>query len=150
MGPLLKEVQLVFQWWCPCTCRHAYFQYILHSLTFTCIPVSGVDEPLVVLDSDSDPEINWWIEAFGLHESDKEISLLQRDFTDNITNAAQILLRAQFPSIGGFQNTLLGNKLQFNPISRDISSIQIHHTGINFLNLYGISLNEYVVRNNYR
>ena len=82
--------------------------------------------------------INWWIEALGLYDSDKEVLLSQSELTDNIINAAQILLRAQFPSVGGFQNTLLGNKLQFKPVSKETSSIQIHHTGIDFIHLCGI------------
>lgn len=95
--------------------------------------VESDDEPVVVSDSDSDPLINWWIEALGLHDTDREILLSQSELTDNIINAAQILLSTQFPSIGGFQNTLLGSKLQFKPVSREISSIQIHHTGIDFV-----------------
>ena len=95
----------------------------------TCGCGSSVDEPCIVSDNDSDVMINWWIEALGLYQSDKEVLLSQRELTDSIINAAQILLSTQFPSIGGFQNTLLGNKLQFKPVSREISSIQIHHTG---------------------
>ena len=84
-------------------------------------------------DSDSGPLIKWWIEDLGLYDTDKEILLSQSELTDNIINAAQILLSVQFPSISGFQNTLLGSKLQFKHVSREISSIQIHHTGINFV-----------------
>ena len=47
---------------------------------------------------------NWWIEAFGLYDSDKEILISQSELIDNIINAAQILLGAQFPSIGEFQS----------------------------------------------
>ena len=36
-------------------------------------PAGSVDEPVVVSDSDSDLVINWWIEALGLYDSDKEI-----------------------------------------------------------------------------
>ena len=91
---------------------------------------SSVDEPCIVSDNDSDVMINWWIEALGLSQSDKEVLSSQRE---SIINAAQILLSAQFPSIGGFQNTLLGNKLQFKPASREILSIQIHHIGRDFM-----------------
>ena len=62
-------------------------------------------EPIDVSDSDSGPLINWWTEALGLCDTDREILLSQSELTDNI-NAAQILLSTQFPSIGGFQNTL--------------------------------------------
>ena len=67
-------------------------------------------------DSDSGPLIKWWIDDLGLYDTDKEILLSQSELTDNIINAAQILLSVQFSSIGGFQNTLLGSKLQFNPL----------------------------------
>ena len=108
-------------------CDHPHFQAFTYEL------VGNGDEPVVVSDSGSDPLISWWIEALGLYETDKETLLSQSKLTDNIINAAQILLSAQFPSIGGFQNTLLGTKLQFKPVSREISSIQIHHTGIDFV-----------------
>ena len=83
-----------------------------------------------VSDSDTDPVVNWWIEDLCLYETDKEVLLSQRELTDNIINAAQALLSTQFPTIGGFQNTLSGNKLKFKPVPREISSIQIHHTGM--------------------
>lgn len=91
--------------------------------------VGSDDEAVYVSDSDPDPMVNWWIKALGLYESDKEVLLSQSELTDSIVNATQVLLSTQFPAIGGFQNTLLGNKLQFKPVSRETSSIQIHHTG---------------------
>ena len=96
-------------------CDHPHFQAFTYEL------VGNSDEPVFVSDSGSDPLISWWIEALGLYETDKETLLSQSELTDNIINAAQILLSAQFPSIGGFQNTLLGMKLQFKPVSREIS-----------------------------
>ena len=84
------------------------------------------------------------MDYLGLYDTDKDILLLQSELTDNIINAAQILLSAQFPSIGGFQNTLLGTKFQFKPVSREISSIQIHHTGIDFV-LCSLMWNTYVL-----
>ena len=95
-------------------CDHPPFQ------AFTYEQVGSDDEPIVVSDSDPDPLINWWIEALGLYDTDKKILLSHSELTDSIINAAQILLRAQFPSISGFQNTLFGSKLRFKPVSREI------------------------------
>ena len=47
-------------------------------------------------------------------------------------NAAQTLLKRQYPHISGLQNTLLGEKLQFTPVS-SYPAIQIFFTGITIL-----------------
>ena len=73
--------------------------------------------------------MKWWIKSLNLNEEDKTRSLGNEELTDNIVNAAQALLSAQFQHIGGFQNTLLGYNLNFKSVDRNCSSVQILHTG---------------------
>ena len=70
----------------------------------------------------------WWIRELNLYMSDKDCLENGSEVTDNIINAAQILLKHQFHHIAGFQNTLLGYHLQFVSIS-SLPAIQILHTG---------------------
>ena len=55
-----------------------------------------------------------WIANLGMNESDKE-SLLHPTgwLTDNIMNAAQELLRMQFPDLLGLQSVILGQTMSF-------------------------------------
>lgn len=48
---------------------------------------------------------------------------------DAIINAAQMLLKLQYPDFAGFQSTLLGNALKFKSVSRYVKSIQLLNTG---------------------
>ena len=59
--------------------------------------------------------------------------------SDSTINAAQTLLKYQYPLISGLQNTLLGQKMKFNPIlvqSGKDCVVQILHTGrcCNYMN----------------
>ena len=53
-----------------------------------------------------------------------------KDLTDSIVNAAQALLKNQFPCYAGFQSTLLGEGLKFTPVDRRKKSVQILNTGM--------------------
>ena len=48
---------------------------------------------------------------------------------DSTINTVQKILMIQFPLISGFQNTLLGQKLQFKPIKDNDFAVQVLHTG---------------------
>ena len=87
-------------------------------------------EPILVSDNDPDPDINWWIQDLFLNQRDREVLQTGKELTDNIINAAQTLLSEQHPSLKGFQSTCLGHHLDFKPISRDVPSIQVLHTGL--------------------
>ena len=49
--------------------------------------------------------------------SDKESLDVNMDLTDNVINAAHLLLREQYPHIEGLQDKILGQKLLFKPVS---------------------------------
>ena len=88
------------------------------------------DSPIVITNDDPDPVCTWWIKELGLHMSDKESLDANMDLTDNVINAAHLLLREQYPHIGGLQDTILGQKLLFKPVSSNKTSVQILHTGM--------------------
>ena len=67
----------------------------------------------------------WWIKELNLYMADKECIENGSEVSDNVINAAQTLLKHQFPHILGFQNTLLGVK--FLSIS-NVPAVQILHT----------------------
>ena len=48
---------------------------------------------------------------------------------DSTINTVQKILMIQFPLISGFQNTLLGQKLQFKPVIVKDFAVQVLHTG---------------------
>ena len=64
------------------------------------------DNLICISDNDPDFDVKWWIKSLNLNEEDKTRLLGNEELTDNIVNAAQALLSAQFPHTGGFQNTL--------------------------------------------
>ena len=49
--------------------------------------------------------------------------------TDNVMNATQSLISPQYPSMTGFQDTILGPNLLFKQVPSDCKSVQILHTG---------------------
>ena len=53
-----------------------------------------------------------------------------RHLTDTIINAAQSLISSQYPSVNGFQDTILGPNLLFKQVPADCRSVQILHTGV--------------------
>ena len=70
----------------------------------------------------------WWIKELNLYMADKECIENGSEVSDNVINAAQTLLKHQFPHILGFQNTLLGYSVKFLSIS-NVPAVQILHTG---------------------
>lgn len=72
--------------------------------------------------------MNWWIKELYLYESDRDTLFEDVELSDAVINAAQTLLKAHY-DIAGFQNTLLGDRLKFRPISRYSKSVQIMNTG---------------------
>ena len=55
-----------------------------------------------------------WIECLGLFETDREIVLSPTGWlNDRIINAAQTLLKNQFPELSGFQDVALGQVMNF-------------------------------------
>lgn len=65
------------------------------------------------------------------HLPDKWSSILEGgDLDDTAVNAAQALLSDQCgTNLGGFQNTLLGQRLNFKEEDPQQNSVQILHTG---------------------
>ena len=74
----------------------------------------------------------WWIKDLHLYLIDKEHLINGSEVSDNVINAAQLLLKHQFPHVAGFQNTILGYNLKFASIS-SLPAIQILHSGNLFL-----------------
>ena len=78
----------------------------------------------------------WWLRNLHLRVEGRTILEEGKDLNDTIINAAQTLLKTYYPNIGGFQNTLLGQRLQFKEQDPGVQSVQILHTG---LQLHSIS-----------
>ena len=71
----------------------------------------------------------WWLKTLHLKVEDRAVLEDGEDLNDTIINAAQTLLKRQYPTMGGFQNTLLGQHLQFKMQDAGVQSVQILHTG---------------------
>ena len=83
-----------------------------------------------VLNKDSHGlETRWWIEELQLKESDCNTLISGMELNDRLINAAQTVLRKQFPNISGFQNTLRGFRLAFVPIPQECKAVQVLFTG---------------------
>ncbi|XP_019851197.1 PREDICTED: uncharacterized protein LOC109581489 isoform X16 [Amphimedon queenslandica] len=72
----------------------------------------------------------WWIKDLKLYNADKESLKSTVPLTDNIINAAQVLLKLQYPHISGWQDTLLEKKMNFDVIS-SYPAIQLLFVGKN-------------------
>ena len=71
-----------------------------------------------------------WIECLGLFETDREIVLSPTGWlNDRIINAAQTLLKNQFPELSGFQDVGLGQVMNFTIEFGEF--IQIVHSPLN-------------------
>lgn len=71
---------------------------------------------------------DYWIRKLNLYTTDYE-ALQTKEITGNIVNAAQSLLKKQFPLVQGFQDTVLAHHLKFCPIKPGELSVQVLHTG---------------------
>ena len=74
-------------------------------------------------------QMDWWIRELNLNASAKHRLQNGDDLDDTLMNAAQSLLQKQCMDIGGFQNTLLGQKLQFGAVDPKRKAVQLIHTG---------------------
>ena len=70
-----------------------------------------------------------WIKELQLYNSHLYDLHFGRVLSDAHMNAAQTLLRKQFPEIAGLQAICLARYLQFEAVSSQTEGIQIHHTG---------------------
>ena len=84
---------------------------------------------IILSDYESDCSTDYWIkQLIYLHPSDHE-ALCTKEVTGNIINAAQSLLKKQFPLVQGLQDTALAHHLKFCPIKPDELSVQVLHIG---------------------
>lgn len=74
--------------------------------------------------------MKWWIKKLFLSVSDREKLTSGSELNDAVINAAQLLLKKQFPQISGFQNTLYGSNLGFKALSVNSDSVQVIHDGM--------------------
>eukprot|EP00058_Branchiostoma_floridae_P019276 XP_002604766.1 hypothetical protein BRAFLDRAFT_70615 [Branchiostoma floridae] len=71
---------------------------------------------------------NMWIPDLKLTAEDKVVLLRDEMLTDKHIHAAQMLLRRQYPGLGGLQDTAVGASVYgYTRVSGD--GLQIHHTG---------------------
>ena len=68
-----------------------------------------------------------WIKSLQLFKSDQDVLIHGKELTDALIDAAQNLLRKNYPCINGLQPPSLAPLLQFNPTPTQ--AVQIHHTG---------------------
>ena len=80
----------------------------------------------------ADESDHWWQKSLNLKFSDHNCIVQGFMLQDSIINAAQGILKKQFPFKGGFQSTLNGQRRRklFDTLPFDSHSIQILHTGI--------------------
>ncbi|XP_078692961.1 polycystin-1-like protein 2 [Branchiostoma floridae x Branchiostoma belcheri] len=74
------------------------------------------------------PSRNMWISDLRLTAEDKAVLLSDEVLTDKHIHAAQMLLRRQYPGLGGLQDTAVGaSSYGYTRVSGE--GLQIHHTG---------------------
>ncbi|XP_019861172.1 PREDICTED: uncharacterized protein LOC109589556 [Amphimedon queenslandica] len=80
---------------------------------------------------EADESDHWWQKSLNLKFSDLNCIVQGFMLQDTIINAAQSILKKQFPFKGGFQSTLNGQRQRklFDTLPFDSHSIQILHTG---------------------
>ena len=79
--------------------------------------------------TESNVDDQWWLRHLNLKLRDHQCLCQGKDLSDIIINAAQGLLKQQFPNLFGFQNTLFRKNLSFHPVPSDVHCVQILHTG---------------------
>lgn len=91
-------------------------------------------EVLVSVGAANEDNKKLWLKIsdYNLTVFDKKVLEAHNQWlTDNILNAAQFLLKKQFPRIRGLQNVLLNISQGFQPIERNQSFVQIVNEGGN-------------------
>ncbi|XP_078586257.1 uncharacterized protein LOC144868158 [Branchiostoma floridae x Branchiostoma japonicum] len=79
-------------------------------------------------NNEQTPSRNMWIPDLKLTAEDKAVLLRDEMLTDKHIHAAQMLLRRQYPGLGGLQDTVVGASVYgYTRVSGD--GLQIHHTG---------------------
>ena len=68
----------------------------------------------VFIKSFTSPNIDdeWWIKTLNLYIADKKCIKKMAPLRDSVINAAQMLLKFQYPHISGFQSTLTQNDIE--------------------------------------
>ncbi|XP_038046878.1 uncharacterized protein LOC119721064 [Patiria miniata] len=91
--------------------------------------------PCVTAKEDCDGETqgpslddDWFIQV-GLSAKDVEILYSGEWLTDDHVTAAQKLLRRQFPALAGLQEPVLGEILQFEPMTKDGAQVMLNGGG---------------------
>ena len=74
-------------------------------------------------DSDLSTSRQFWIPQFKLYPFHKEIITKGEWLTDDIISAGQDLIKAANPTIGGLENTILGETLSFSICKGDFVQI---------------------------
>ncbi|KAI8480406.1 hypothetical protein Bbelb_418640, partial [Branchiostoma belcheri] len=89
-----------------------------------CIQVAAGDTQ----NGKQQPAGNTWISDLKLTAEDKAVLLSDEVLTDKHIHAAQMLLRRQYPGLGGLQDTTVGaSPFGYTRVSGE--GLQIHHTG---------------------
>ena len=68
----------------------------------------------------------YWLRSLGLLLEDRQCLRKGGWLTDRVINAGQVLLKTDYPQIGGLQPTTLGEVLGFT--SQDSVFVQVIHT----------------------
>lgn len=87
-----------------------------------------------LIPSTSDHKLpdEFWIEGLGLFEHDRDVLLSTQWLSDNIINAAQVLLRLSVPDgLGGLQSPRCGRHRKFKPVVPREKYIQVLHVDDN-------------------
>ena len=83
-----------------------------------------IDSPIVVNNAPS-PVVHWWVKELNLFEVDKDIFSQEAELPALIINAAQALIKKQYPHVTGLQDVSRGQFLEFDDIGKD--GVQILH-----------------------
>ena len=86
----------------------------------------------------------YWLRSLSLSLADRQCLRKGGWLTDSVINAGQVLLKTDYPQIGGLQPTTLGEVLGFN--SQGSAFIQVIHTaGSHWITASNVGFQEGVV-----
>ena len=85
--------------------------------------------------SDTDPDPDYWIKELDLYDLDLQCLRDGKDLSENLINAAQVVLKTQF-KVEGFLSTAKSQSLKYTSLSEGALCVQILYTGIIIISVY--------------
>ena len=95
-----------------------------------------------IVVSDTDPDPDYWIKELDLFDLDLQCLRDGKDLSENVINAAQVVLKTQF-KVEGFLATAKSQSLKYSSLSESVLCVQILYTGITTLSSLVCMYNNY-------